>query len=61
MVVTGQEPLFFVDRMSDAPEGARRDSLELKNFAGRPVDGLYFGSQRALRDARRHAAIATGN
>lgn len=52
VVLTGQEPLFFIDRTSDAPEGARRESLDLKNFARHPVDGLYFGSQRALRDAR---------
>ncbi len=52
VVVTGQEPLFFVERTAEGAPEARRESLELKNFAGRLVDGLYFKGERALREAR---------
>ena len=47
VIVTGQEPVFFVERSSEGIAEARREPLELKNFAGRPADGLYFHGDRA--------------
>lgn len=52
VIVTGQEPVFFVERSSEGIAEARREPLELKNFAGRAMDGLYFKGERTLRDAR---------
>ena len=54
VIVTGQEPVFFVERSSEGIAEARREQLELKNFAGRAMDGLYFSGERTLRDARDH-------
>ncbi len=37
VIVTGQEPVFFVERSSEGIAEARREPLELKNFAGRAM------------------------
>ena len=52
IIVTDQESLFFVERTTEGSPEARREPLDLKNFAGRPVDALYFKGERALREAR---------
>ncbi len=51
-VVTGHEPIFFVERGRGNVRDARREPLELSTMGGAPVDGLYFKSLRQLRDAR---------
>ncbi len=52
--VDRQKPLFFIPRGVALPSGiapAARKPVELRNFAGQPVDALYFPTWRALRAA----------
>lgn len=51
-VVTGHEPVFFLERSRGRVRDGRREPLQLSTMAGVPVDGLYFRSLRQLRDAR---------
>jgi DNA polymerase-2 len=51
-VISGHEPVFFIERGRGNVREARREPLELATMAGAPVDGLYFKSLRQLRDAR---------
>lgn len=46
VVVTRDEPVFFVDR--DTPiQGGRRERVALQSMVGRPVDAVKFPSRRA--------------
>ncbi len=47
IVFTGQEAVLFLDRRVPSEAGRRRP-VELQSLAGRPVDAVYFGSQRDL-------------
>jgi DNA polymerase II len=49
--VTDQRPLFFVERAQATRNGQRRP-LALCAPSGAPVDGVYFRTQRELRDER---------
>lgn len=50
--ITRHEPIFFIERDREAVRDARRQPLELRSMQGAPVDGLYFKSVRAMREAR---------
>lgn len=51
VVIPGQESVFFVHHSAELPEGGyRRESLGLRSLRQVPVDGIYFKSQRTLRD-----------
>ncbi len=50
-LITGQETVLFVTR-STQTEFGRRAELPLKTMGGKPVDGLYFHTQRELQRAR---------
>ena len=54
IVVPYQEAVCFIDRTNPAPTPprVRRESLDLKNLQGEPVDGLYFRHQRDLQTHR---------
>lgn len=54
IVVTGQEAVCFIERGRSLalPIGARRRELALATMEGRPVDGLYFASNRDLQSIR---------
>ncbi len=51
VTITGQEAVMFVDRQLPHKEGRRRER-PLESLSGRPVDAVYFQSQRALRRER---------
>ena len=51
LVFTQQESVLFLDRHTPSSEG-RRGAVDLKSLAGRPVDAVYFKTQRALRRER---------
>ncbi|MEM9865285.1 MAG: DNA polymerase II, partial [Myxococcota bacterium] len=59
LVFTRREAVMFIERGTPS-EGGRRQALELTNFAGKPVDGLYFRSRRALRWERSRIREAFG-
>ncbi len=51
VVITREEPLFFVDQ--DAPiESGRRERVALQSMYGRPVDAVKFASRRAANAER---------
>jgi len=60
LVVPGQQALFFLPRadldrareLLDSRFNYRATDLDLRDFAQQPVAGLYFDSQRQLREAR---------
>ena len=52
IVFTRQDPVFFVDR-GIRTEAGERKAVELRGLHGRPVDAVYFATQRELRDERR--------
>jgi DNA polymerase-2 len=51
IVVDNEPAVFFVERDVDTRTGTRRP-VDLESMAGKPVDAVYFGSQRALMDER---------
>lgn len=51
--LTGQEAVMFVDRGSHA-QAPRRTAVDLRSLDGRPVDALYYRTQRDLVQARTH-------
>ena len=61
--VLNQEVVFFVEHSAKIPDGPyRREALKLKTLGHLAVDGLYFRSQRALRDFAQqlqHSGILT--
>ena len=53
--ITRNRPLFFIPRTAPLPPlpfSCQRSPVELKNFAGEPVDVLYFSRQNQLYQAR---------
>lgn len=58
-VFTRQEAVMFVERATPT-EGGRRQAVELASLAGRPVDAVYFTSQRALSSERERIRSASG-
>ncbi|MCA9574315.1 MAG: DNA polymerase II [Myxococcales bacterium] len=59
LVFTGQQPVMFVERHLPSASG-RRKPLELRSFYGRPVDALYFDTQRELTAERARVRDALG-
>ncbi len=56
VIVDNQQPVFFISRTARLPDPlahVRRKEVELRTFAGDPVDALYFPTQQALRRAER--------
>ncbi len=51
IVVRDQRPVLFVERQTKT-HGGERQPVELSSLLGRPVDALYFRTQRALVDER---------
>jgi len=51
LVFHRQRANFFVERHVATHSGERRE-VDLRSFAGRPVDAVYFARQRALREER---------
>ena len=49
--ITGERPVFFLERGTRAETGTRRE-VSLTDLAGQPVDAVYFDSQRALVSTR---------
>ena len=55
ILINNFSPLFFVEKEAKFPEGMpkhKRSSLKLENFSGRPVDGIYFNTQKDLYTAK---------
>lgn len=52
LVFPEQKAVMFIDREVPTTAGTRK-SVNLKTLEGRPVDALYFDTQRDLRDTRR--------
>ena len=59
-LVRSHRPLFFVPHRASLPAdiGAERKPLELNDFAGDPVDALYFSTLGQYREARRRLTDA---
>ena len=59
VVFTRQDAVMFVTRTSPVETG-RRKSVALSSLDGRPVDAVYFPTQRALMDERRRVREEAG-
>ncbi len=51
IIIEGEPAVFFVERGVETKTGTRR-AVELDSMEGKPVDAVYFTSQRALMDER---------
>ncbi len=54
IIIDRVKPVFFVDRDADIKKNGinfLRKNVNMKNFAGRDVDVLYFNTQRELKEA----------
>ena len=59
VVFTRQEAVMFVTRSTPTQAG-RRKAVELTSLDGRPVDAVYFPTQRALQSERRRIREEAG-